>query len=275
MRTVYRLSVTEIPEHLLKRSKAAKAKAEGAPAPADDAGSSAPAAAVATPNVPAAPARAAAPAAPPAPVVIPDTPAVAAYKARKKVPVWAMLALAILPVWGLMYARALTPQAKAANDPITVGAATYSASCAGCHGATGDGIAGAGYPFVQKSVTISFPHIEDQLRWVDLATKAYVDAGVKIAGDPNRAGGAHIVGARGVMPAQGATLTPAQLLAAVCYERFALAGNDESGDEWDKWCAPEAPAWVAAEGGTTIADLGSKVSGAMTIGNTPVAGSSK
>ena len=75
--------VTEIPEHLLKRSKAAKAKADGAEAPAD-----APAAASTAPATTAAaaavPARAAAPVAPAAPVVKPDTPVVAAYKARQE-----------------------------------------------------------------------------------------------------------------------------------------------------------------------------------------------
>jgi len=95
--------VTEIPEHLLKRSQAARAKTGG-----DDASAAAPAAAatpaVATAAAPAATTKAveAAPKAAPKP----DSPVVEAYKKRKKIPMWAMATLSILPVWGFMYVLA-------------------------------------------------------------------------------------------------------------------------------------------------------------------------
>lgn len=265
--------MTEIPEHLLKRSQAARSKAGGEAAPPDGAGE-APAAAVAKAAAPAAPAVPAAPAAPPAPVVKPDSPVVAAYKARRKVPVWAMMTLAILPVWGFMYARALTPQPKVVEGPLGVGATEYGI-CASCHLADGSGAPGGAYGFLNGDAKATFPHIEDQLRWVYFGSVDYTAAGVTIPGDPKRAGGPHVIGAvAGVMPAQGAALTPAQLLAVVCHERYTLGGLEHSGAEWDKWCSPDAPAWVAAESGTPITNLHTAVDGAIEIGNAPKPGSS-
>lgn len=265
--------MTEIPEHLLKRSKSARAKAEGDTSPAEDApatAGTAPAAAVA--KTESAPAKAAPPAVPASPVIKPDTAVVAAYKARKKVPVWAMMTLAILPAWGIMYARALTPSPEVVRGPIGSGAEVYAAGCSGCHGAAGAGVPGGAYGFVEGDARKTFPHIEDQLRWVHLGSAAYVAAGVSIAGDPNREGGPHIAGSNGVMPGQAA-LTSAQLLAVVCYERYELGGIEQSGEEYEKWCSEEAPAWLAAEGGTTAANLHTAVDGAIPIGDVPVAGS--
>jgi hypothetical protein len=119
--------VTEIPEHLLKRSKSAKAKADGAEAPADAPAGSAPVPAVAS-TAPVA--KAAAPA-PVAPVAKPDSPVVAAYKARKKVPVWAMVGLSILPVWAFMYVLALKPVTAKASGPTGDGAVAYATNCSG------------------------------------------------------------------------------------------------------------------------------------------------
>ena len=245
--------VTEIPEHLLKRSQAARAKAEGAEPPAD-----APAPAAATPAVaapageaaqaPAAPAPAPAPAAPP-----PDIPVVAAYKARKKIPVWAMITLSILPVWMFMYLKALTPEEAKAVGPLGAGATTYSGVCAGCHGGSGEG--GVGYPFAEGEVIKTFPHIEDQLRYVYFGTAGYQSAGVEIYGDPNREGGAHVAGARGPMPAQGGALTDVEILNAVCHERYTAAGL-EQGEEFEKWCSEDSEIHAALAAGTsTLANL--------------------
>jgi len=270
-RRVYRFGVTEIPEHLLKRSKAARAKAGGE---SGDAGADAAPAAVEKKAPTPAPAKApAAPAVPAAPVVKPDIPVVAAYKARKKIPMWAMLGLCLLPVWGFMYARALTPQKKVAAGPLGVGATQYASSCGSCHGADGAGAPGGAYGFTNGDAVTTFPHIEDQLRWVELGSAAYVAAGVQIAGDPNREGGPHIAGKNGVMPAQAGSLTSAQILAVVCHERYDLGGVAPEGDEFTKWCADDAPAWLAAEGGTPVAELHTAVDGAIVIGNVPVPGS--
>ena len=86
-----------------------------------------------------------------------------------------MAALCLLPVWGFMYVRSVTDQAKAASGPLGVGAEVYG-SCASCHGATGGG--GVGYPFTNGEVLATFPHIEDQLRFVYYGTANYNMAGV-------------------------------------------------------------------------------------------------
>lgn len=272
--------MTEIPEHLLKRSQAAKAKAEGAEAPADT-----PAAAAATPAVTesaavapaaaAAPAKAA-PAGPPPPK--PDIPVVAAAKARKKIPFWAMATLSILPLWVFMYTRGLTPKEPHVSGPLGEGAEIYTANCSTCHGANGEG--GLGYPFAGGEVLKTFPHIEDQLRFVYSGTLKYGLAGVEIYGNPDREGGAHVTQARGVMPAQGPTagggLTEAQILAVVCHERYTLGGADATADnleEYEKWCSPEAPAWVGLETGElTFDNIADELEDTFVVGTDPAPG---
>ena len=272
--------MTEIPEHLLKRSKAARAQAEGGAAPVENAGAAATPSttsggeSAATPAVPARAAAPAAPAGPPPPQ--PDIPVVAAAKARKKIPFWAFATLSTLPLWAFMYVRALTPTTEKVAGPLGEGATVY-AGCSSCHGSAGEGVSGLGYQFSQGEILKTFPHIEDQLRWVYAGTDAYVTAGVQIYGDPNRAGGAHITKARGVMPGQSSQLTEAQILAVVCHERFTLGGADPAGasqKEYDSWCAPTAPAWTALEDGSaTFDNINTKVTGAIKVGKLPAPGS--
>jgi mono/diheme cytochrome c family protein len=268
--------VTEIPEHLLKRSKAARTQAEGGTAAADAPAATPGTAAATTPS--SAPA-AQAPVAPPAPVgpppPKPDIPVVAAAKARKKIPFWAFATLSTLPLWAFMYVRALTPSADKVSGPLGEGAALFS-GCATCHGLKGEG--GVGYQFSQQEILKTFPHIEDQLRWVYGGTDAYITAGIQDYGDPNRPGGAHITGVKGKMPGQSAQLTEAQILAVVCHERYTVGGADPLGayeKEFDNWCAADAPAWTALEDGSaTFDNIDTKVTGAIKVGKEPKAGSS-
>ncbi len=257
--------MTEIPEHLLKRSQArrgdAAASTDGAATPATTAAA---APAVAAPKAPAIPAG--------PPPAKPDLPVVAAYKARKKIPVWAMLTLSILPVWAFLYVLALRPEAAKAVGPLGAGTTLYSGKgCSGCHGAAGEG--GIGYAFNNGAVVKTFPHIEDQLRWVSLGSAAYKSAGVQIAGDPNREGGPHIAGALGVMPNQTPGLSDAEILAVVCHERYDLAGGDEASAEFLQWCAPDSAIYAALEAGTaTFSDLHTQFEGVLEIGAVPLAG---
>jgi hypothetical protein len=276
-------AVTEIPEHLLKRSQAAKAKATGAEAPADAPATTAAATgettAVAKAAAPAAPAKPAGPVGPPPPK--PDSRVVAAAKARKKIPFWAMATLSLLPLWVFMYARGLTPKEPVIHGPLGDGAHIFSGNCSSCHGAQGQGITGLGYQFSAGEVLKTFPNIEDQLRFVYNGTLKYEAAGVQIYGNPDRPGGPHIAHARGVMPPQGAdaggSLTDAQILAVVCHERYTLGGADPTSDhldEYDKWCSPEAPAWTGLESGElTFANIADQLAGTLVVGTTPAAGS--
>ena len=259
--------MTEIPDHLLKRSRDRRA-ALGLGG--DDAGEAAPAAdapaaatpaptAAATPAAPTGPAgRTAAPAPPPAAPPKPDAPYVAAAKRRAKIPFWAMGALSLLPIWGFMYVRALTEAPETVEGPLGLGAEVYG-GCASCHGSTGEG-SGPFPAFTEGEVLETFPHIEDQLRWVAFGTAAYQSAGVEIYGNPEREGGARATGSSGgVMPAQAGELTDAEILAVVCHERYTLSGADPAGDdyveEYETWCSEEAPTFVALEEGATLADL--------------------
>ena len=279
--------MTEIPEHLLKRSRERRSAlglggddAGAAPAasatPATTA-SAAPAAAAA-PAAPAGRAAAAAPAAPPKPK--PDSPVVAAYKKRRRIPFWAMAALSFLPIWAFMYARAVTAQPVEAAGPLGMGAEVYG-GCESCHGAAGQGVSGPA--FAEGEVLATFPHIEDQLRFVYFGTENYNAADVEIYGNPDRPGGPHLTGSIGAMPPQGATggggLTDYEILAVVCHERYTLGGADsgseEFADEYEHWCSEESEVFEALEGGATLATLHeSEVGeGIIPIGDAPAPGS--
>jgi mono/diheme cytochrome c family protein len=269
--------VTEIPEHLLKRSKAAKAKADGAEAPAEaPAASSAPAKSeAAAPAKAAAAAAPAVPAAPPPPK--PDIPVVAAAKARRRIPFWAMATLSLLPLWTFMYVRGLTFKEPKVSGPLGAGAEVYTANCSGCHGGEGQG--GVGYPFAGGEVLKTFPHIEDMLRFVYAGSVAYANEGITVYGNPEREPLHNTLGL-GQMPPQGATygggLSQAQILAVVCHERYTLSGADPAGDyleEYEKWCSPEAPAWTGLEDGTlTFDNLADQLEGTFPVGTVPLAG---
>src|ERR1700712_1246992 len=182
-------AVTEIPEHLLKRSRERRAAAGGEAASGD-----APAAAAAAKA--AVPAKAP-PAAPPPPK--PDSPVLAAYKKRKKIPVWAMMTLSILPLWGFMYVRSLTPGPVVVHGPLGDGAPIFAGVCASCHQSDGSG--GAGRQLNNGEVLKTFPHIEDQLNLVYTGSQAYSIANVGPYGDATRN---HLAYQGAYMPAQGA-----------------------------------------------------------------------
>ena len=275
--------MTEIPEHLLKRSRerrsalglggddAGSTDTPAANAPATTTPAAAPAAAA-----PAGPVgRAAAAPEPAAPAPKPDSPVVAAYKKRSKVPFWAMAALGFLPVWGFMYARAVTAQPVEAAGPMAIGEDTYS-KCSSCHGGTGEGV-GSAPGFSDGQIFATFPHIEDQVRWVYYGTAAYNLAGVESYGNPDRPGGARITGSNGVMPQWGADaggeLTDAEILGVVCHERFALGGQDAAGEEFEKWCSEESELFAALEDGSgSLATLHELDDTIVPIGDGPVPG---
>ncbi len=256
--------MTEIPEHLLKRSRerraaigqggdeagGAAASAETSSAPATTAKTATPAAAA--PSGPPTRTAAAAPEAPKPPK--PDPAYVTAAKQRRKVPWWAMATLGLMPVWGFMYVRSLTEAPVVVEGPLGIGAEQYGA-CASCHGASGGG--GLGYPFSGGEVQLTFPNIEDQLRYVYWGTGEYNLAGVDIYGDPAREGGPHLTGGRGVMPQQGSLagggLTDYEVLGVVCHERYALGGADPEDEMWaeefEEFCSAESAVFLALESG--------------------------
>ena len=224
--------MTEIPEHLLKRSKSAKAgktggDADAAPSTETEAASAAPvAAAAATPAVPAE----SLPNLDPEPEPVAPEPAyVTASKARKRVPVWALPLVAALPIWAISFAG--TMQQPEVEDPLFIeGELFYAeAGCAGCHGGGGGG--GSGYALSDGSVLETFPEPIDQIAHVARGSAA-------ISGEAygaERDDGQRVAGDLGQMPAQVGQIPLVELEMIVFHERAVLSGEDTSTPGYEEW----------------------------------------
>jgi hypothetical protein len=234
--------VTEIPEHLLKRSRERR-QAIGGGEPSGE-GTATPAAAESSASTTPAttPAPAARPAAPPTPAAPPppkpDPPYIVADKRRTRVPFWVMPVLGVLPLWVFMYAKAMQPPVHEVTGPLASGATTFTSKCSSCHGADGQG--GVGYQLNSGEVLKTFPKIQDHLSFVYTGNTPHIGQGY---GDPNRPGGQHVggkLGAAGAMPAwgtgAGGELSDVELLGVVCHERITLSGEDPTSDEAVSWC---------------------------------------
>lgn len=226
--------LTEIPEHLLKRSKAAKAGKSG-DAPPDDSGSSSESSGDAAPVA----AESSAPAIDPASLpnldpepepAAPEPHYVTAARARKKVPVWALPLVVGLPVWAYSYAG--TMQQPEVEDPLFVeGEIFYAeAGCAGCHGGTGGG--GTGYQLSGGEVLATFPEPIDHI--VHVARGSAAIAG-EAYGDPERDGGGRVSGELGQMPAQEGQIPLVELEMIVWHERAVLSGEDTTTPGYEEW----------------------------------------
>ncbi len=223
--------MTEIPEHLLQRSRERRA-ALGLGG--GDAGEAAPAsAASATSSTEVTPAAAAAPtpAAPVEPEVKEPEPLphyVEASLRRPRIPLWAMPVLAGLVFWAPIYIGTL--EAPAAGGPLDAGSALYATNCAGCHGAGGGG--GVGRQLSGGEVLLTFPAWQDHASIVINGNIDLPDGAVY--GDPERPGGPHQAGgsASGTrMPPFGDSLSSVEILEIVLYERVEHGGADMESDD--------------------------------------------
>jgi mono/diheme cytochrome c family protein len=238
--------LTEIPEHLLKRSRERRAAMGlGGDAPGGSTGDAAaassdaapvPAASAATPAP--APAAAVEPAAPEPPK--PEPAYIQAAKRRKRIPYWAMTALAALPLWGYVYVRTLEPPPSGETDPLALGAEVYSGNCASCHGGTGGG--GAGPAFVDGAVVETFPDWRDHAAWVRIGNQDWpsdtygenqkpVNRGSQMPGWP--------------------TLTDQEIAEVVLHER-SLSGDDVAEDGAN--AEAYADLYAVARGEMTLAE---------------------
>jgi hypothetical protein len=83
------------------------------------------------------------------------------------------------------------------------------------------------------------------------------------------------VGSNGVMPGWKANLTDAEILAAVCEERYGLGGGDQASEEFALWCATDSPIYAALKAGTANFDnlhTAFADKGVIEIGAVPLAG---
>ncbi|HSJ27042.1 MAG TPA: c-type cytochrome, partial [Acidimicrobiia bacterium] len=96
---------------------------------------------------------------------------------------------------------------------LAIGEAQYS-SCAGCHGANGEGGVGPAFGNINAVFTSCLDHVE----WVRLGTNGFREAGIDTYGDLGKP-----VGGGGVMPGFPA-LTEEQLASVVAFERIRFGG---------------------------------------------------
>ena len=200
--------MTEIPEHLLKRSKAAKAQATGTPAEATEAPTES-ATAPAAPAVPAAVVEEL-----PAPIA----PYVAAARARKKIPWWAASGLLLLPIWAISYVGTLERPPQETTGLLAEGLHVYESRCASCHGATGAG--GSGHALANGEVLATFPNAAAHIEWV-----AKGSDGFGLGNPYGAADQARIV--EGGMPGWADVLTTEELIGVVLHERARLSGSKD------------------------------------------------
>ena len=215
--------MTEIPEHLLKRSKERRA-AMGLPGGEGDAAASAPSENAPAPVAAAAPvaARAAAPAAPtPPPPPKPVPPYIAAAEGRRRVPFWAMPVIALLPVWGMLYYNAVkVPPVK--DEALVLGQEEYAA-CSACHGSVGQG--GTGVQLSDGQVLETFKNPKDMMMWIYLgaANGARADGSY---GDADRPGGARNINTLSAVMPGHSDMTPEALAAVTRYVRETISGEE-------------------------------------------------
>ena len=218
--------MTEVPDHLLQRSRERRAALGGTSAPAaapsgggggDDGGAASTAAAV--------PAAAAAPAVVEYVPPPPPPPYVQAALDRKKLPRWMAGVGAVSLLWAFIYAGVLfSPEATITDPVVAQGEEIYASRCASCHGAAGQG--GSGRPLAD-SVILTFPDIADHIAFV---ANGSPPEGTPY-GSPDRPGGQHIARSQGFgqMPAWAGTLSEDEILAVVRYEREVLDNEEPSG----------------------------------------------
>ncbi len=203
--------MTEVPDYLMQRSSERRAALGG------DEASAAPAVTEATsPGATASttPVAATAPeieqAEPPQPV----PPWVEAARDRKKIPVWMAPVALFLPIWGFMIWATLEEPTRESGGAIAAGGEIYQRSCAACHGVGGGG--GIGYQLNDGEVVVTFPDVGGHVAWVINATQNSQPG----YGDPDRAGGQRVTGARALMPGFRALGSEA-VVEVVLYERLA------------------------------------------------------
>ena len=228
--------MTEVPEHLLKRSRdrrAALGLGGGDGGDAGGGGDAAPAAAgdASTSVEPAAAAARPAAVAPVEAAVVPPKPVPSYVRAsleRKKIPLWVMPVLAFLPLWAIMYVNTLSKPRSLVPTQLESGAAAYANRCQGCHQADGSG--GAGRPLYAAAdgggVVTTFPYIADQLQFVWLGSLGTGAAGTPY-GNKDKPGGQHkTLSYNGnPMPTFKGLITQTELLEVVRHERETFGGE--------------------------------------------------
>ena len=222
--------MTEVPEHLLRRSRERReALGLGTPGEGDAPAEAAPAAAADTPPAAAGGAEEAAPtAATPAvperapaggvPALV-ESPYIAPPPPPKRIPAWMYPVLAAMPFWAIVYFGAFGSHETGPIDPLVLGQQIYTGrGCAGCHGATGGG--GVGPALHAGLSKITFPDEADHIKWVQTGSAPFkgkpYGAAVRDDGQPQH------IAKTGQMPGFAGSLSQTEIEAVVQYEREKL-----------------------------------------------------
>ena len=103
-----------------------------------------------------------------------------------------------------------------AGNVLAIGEAVFE-TCAGCHGANGEGGVGPAL----ATVLSTFSSCPDHIEWVTLATGGFQEAGIETYGDL-----AATVGGGGFMPGFATSNTAEEIAAVVAFERIRFGGAD-------------------------------------------------
>jgi mono/diheme cytochrome c family protein len=233
--------LTEIPEHLLKRSKERRA-ALGLPG--GEGGSDAGSGDAGGGDAPKAEVAKAAPA--PAPAKVEEKPPpppkpkpayIQAAETRKRIPYWAMPVIALLPVWAFVYAEGISPPPNT-DEGLAIGAEVYN-SCQGCHGPTGAG--GTGQQLSEGEVLATWPDPVAMMEWIHVGSEEWVGGATGPYGDPDREGGPRDAGALSSPMPGFPDLTEDELAGVTRYVREELSGEAPASPEvqelYHEWAA--------------------------------------
>lgn len=258
--------MSEVPEHLLKRSAEARARMTGE-APADAGGDggeeAAPAPAASTAPVPAASAPVPEVPAEPEPVA----PYVEAAMARRRMPVWIIPVLLFLPLWAIYYVGYLERPGGEPEGLLFEGGEIYAAQCASCHGAGGGG--GSGRQLNGGEVLLTFPAeggydgLAGHMAWVINGTDGTRANEGSAYGSPDHPDGQRQTGGFGNMSGF-ANLNIEELSAVVYYERVTHGQLDAETAETELRVLEEFIEHREEEGitewaGETVADLSTEL----------------
>jgi mono/diheme cytochrome c family protein len=168
-------------------------------------------------------------------------------KAAGRYPAWLAASLVIIPLIAALYVMVVPDQpscgsaGQVAVDPATglhancdgsaygaqgdsnlaAGGDIFTASCAACHGAAGEG--GVGPAMAGGAVLETFPagSCSTHIEWVTLGSNGWPDPTYGAQNKPVGASGA-------IMPPWGSTLSEEEIAQVVLYERVALGGEDQA-----------------------------------------------
>lgn len=132
-----------------------------------------------------------------------------------------MPVVALLPVWAFVYAQGMkTPEVQ--DEQLAIGEEVYG-SCAGCHGANGEG--GTGAQLNDGAVLATYPDPVAMMEWIHLGAADWAEGATSGPyGDPEREGGARDLADHSAEMPGFPDLTAEELAGVTRYIREVISG---------------------------------------------------